>query len=257
MKFQLLPSTVEDGIVTKKQHLSCFVVDDRIAIDAGSLAMSTKQIQKKQIRDVILTHAHIDHIAGLPLFIDDLFASIKKPVEIYATKEVIEVLKRDVFNWDVYPDFASLENDTGAVLRYCPFEPNSEFNVEHLQVKAIGVNHKVPAVGFVVSDGDSKFAFSGDTSEMNGFWNVVNEEDNLNALFIECAFPNRLNELARVSHHLTPSRLKTELFKFSDPDCPIFGINIKPAYYQEVLDELMACEIPNFEILEVGKVYNI
>ena len=74
MKIQLLPSTLDHkGCATARQHLSCFVIDDCVAIDAGSLAMSTTAEQKELIRNVVLTHAHLDHVAGLPLFIDDLF----------------------------------------------------------------------------------------------------------------------------------------------------------------------------------------
>src|SRR5215210_2076785 len=100
MKLQLLPSTFDErGGVSPLQHLSCFIIDDCVAIDAGSLAMSTTPDQKSKIRDIILTHAHLDHIAGLPLFIDDLFATLNRPVRIHAAASVIEVLERDVFNW--------------------------------------------------------------------------------------------------------------------------------------------------------------
>ncbi|MGI8670655.1 MAG: MBL fold metallo-hydrolase [Aridibacter sp.] len=257
MKFQLLPSTFgKNGKASKRQHLSCFIIDDRVAVDAGSLAMAANSVQKKQVRDVILTHAHIDHIAGLPLFIDDLFASIKKPVEIYASKKVIKILEKNIFNWDVYPRFSELENDYGIVLKYYPFQTGEEFDVEHLKVKAIGVNHKVPAVGFVISDGNSKFAITGDTAEMDEFWKIVNNEDNLDALLIECAFPDRLMELAEVSHHLTPQKLEKELKKFKQKDCPIYVKNLKPMYHKEIIKELKALKINNLQILKVGKVYN-
>ena len=256
MKIQLLPSTIENGVVTAKQHLSCFVIDDLVAIDAGSLAMSANEIQRKQIRDVVLTHAHIDHIAGLPLFIDDLFAEIDKPVEVYASQEVIDILERDVFNWDVYPRFSELENDHGAVMKYRPFELGKTFHVEHLEISAVGVNHKVPAVGFTVSDGATKFAISGDTAEMEEFWISINGEKDIDALLIECAFPTRLNDLAQISHHMTPSRLKSELEKFDSKDCPVYVINIKPSYYAEILKELSELNIRNLEILEVGKDYS-
>ncbi len=257
MRVQLLPSTIENGVVTKKQHLSCFVIDDKVAIDAGCLAMSTNQLQKEQIRDVILTHAHIDHVAGLPLFIDDLFATIDKPVELYASEDVIKVLKANIFNWEVYPDFSELDNENGVVLKYCPFVENSEFEVEHLKVKAISVNHKVPTVGFLVSDGKSKFAISGDTSEMDVFWETINDEEDLGALLIECAFPDRLTELAQESHHFTPSRLEKELAKFKHKNCRIYVINIKPMYYDAVRSEILDLELDNLEILTVGKVYDL
>src|SRR5258708_6349649 len=112
MKIQLLPTTFdENGHATAHQHSCCFVVDDCVAIDAGSLAMATNNIQKRKIRDIILTHAHLDHIAGLPLFIDDLFAGLEKPIQIHATSQVIEALKAHIFNWVIYPDFSELKNE--------------------------------------------------------------------------------------------------------------------------------------------------
>ncbi|MDQ3634654.1 MAG: MBL fold metallo-hydrolase [Acidobacteriota bacterium] len=256
MKFQLLPSTFdENGKASQRQHLSCFIIDDFVAIDAGSLGMAANSIQKKQIRDVILTHAHIDHIAGLPLFIDDLFATIKKPLNIHASEKVIEILEKNIFNWEIYPKFSELENDNGIVVKYCPFEIGVEFEVEHLKVKAIGVNHKVPAVGFVISDGNSKLAITGDTAEMDEFWRVVNNENNLNALLIECAFPDNLMELAEISHHLTPQKLKKELKKFKQQGCPVYVKNLKPMYHKEIIKELESLKINNLQILEVNKVY--
>ncbi len=256
MKIQLLPSTFdENGKASPRQHLSCFVIDDCVAVDAGSLAMATSLVQKKQIRDVVLTHAHLDHIAGLPLFIDDLFATLQSPVCVYGTKEVIETLESDIFNWTIYPRFTELENEHGAVMKYQPFEAGKEFAVKHLRFKSLSVNHKVPTVGFIVSDGATTFALSSDTAEMDGFWRNLNAEENLSALLIECAFPNELNELAQVSHHLTPLALQKELAKFNRKECAIYVVNIKPMYRDEVVGQISDLEIENLQILEVGQIY--
>ena len=256
MKFQLLPSTFnEDGTASRRQHLSCFVVDDCVAIDAGSLAMAATTAQKKQIRDVILTHAHLDHIAGLPLFIDDLFATLDEPVCVHCSSEVIATLERDIFNWEIYPRFTELKNEHGAVMRYQPFEADDEFFVRHLRIKSIAVNHKVASVGFVVSDGKTAFALTGDTAEMDGFWQNINAEKNLSALLIECAFPNELEKLSETSHHLTPRRLQRELAKFNRRECAIYVVNIKPMYRDEVVRQIEELKIENLQILEVGQVY--
>jgi len=256
MKLQLLPSTFdENGMASPRQHLSCFIVDDSVAIDAGSLAMAASTVQKKQIRDVVLTHAHLDHIAGLPLFIDDLFATLDVPICVRALPEIIETLERDIFNWEIYPRFSELENVNGAVMKYQPFAIGEEFFVKHLRLKAVAVNHKVSTVGFVISDGQTKFALSGDTAETGEFWQVLNAEENLSALLVECAFPNELEELAHVSHHLTPKTLKRELEKFNRKECSIYVINIKPMYRDEVVRQISELEIENLQVLEVGQVY--
>lgn len=257
MKLQLLPSTFdENGRASSRQHMACFVVDDLIAFDAGSLAIATNANQKKQIRDVILSHAHLDHIAGLPLYIDDLFATIKRPIQIHATREVIEILERDIFNWSIYPRFSELRNDYGVVLEYRPFEVEQVFSVKHLTVKAVNVNHRVPSVGFIVSDGKSGFALTNDTASVNRFWEVINETENLKAVLVECAFPDELSELACNSHHLTPKVLQQELGKLRR-NCPIYVVNIKPMYVEQVSKQIRELEIENLQILEVGKVYEL
>ena len=217
--------------------------------------MGTNQCQKRQIRDVVLTHAHLDHIAGLPLFIDDSFAELEEPVRVYATREVIETLEQNVFNWNIYPRFSELRNDIGSVLEYRAFEIETSFSIKHLSFRAIEVNHKVQTVGFLINDDVSKIALTGDTSEMDRFWRIVNAEKPLAAILIECAFPDELKDLALISHHLTPSILASELKKFENQDCPIYVINIKPAYREKTVKQIEDLKIKNLKILEVGKIY--
>lgn len=258
MKFQLLPSTFDEtGAASRRQHLTCFIVDDCVAVDAGSLAMAASDVQKKNVRDILLTHAHLDHIAGLPLFIDDLFTMLTEPVRIHASRSVIDVLERDIFNWSVYPRFSELSNDVGPVVDYREFVPGTDFLVRHLSVRAIEVNHKVPSTGFVLSDGSTTIALSGDTAEMNGFWDEVNRIGDLSAILIECAFPDELKELADTSHHLTPKRLKRELEKLDHLNCPVYIVNLKPMYREQITRQLDGLKIGNLRVLEVGRVYEL
>lgn len=219
--------------------------------------MASCERQKRQIRDIVLTHAHLDHIAGLPLFVDDLFSTLTEPIRVYATAEVAEVLERDIFNWDVYPRFSELRNDFGAVLEYRLFENGRKFTVKHLTFKSVNVNHKVPTVGFIVSDYKTNFAFSSDTAEMDEFWKTVNDEEKLDALLIECAFPDELENLARESHHLTPKTLQREIAKLRNKNCLIYVINMKPMYRREIVRQIADLKIENLQILEVGKIYNL
>lgn len=256
MKFQLLPSTFDEtGRASTRQHLSCFVIDDLVAIDAGSLAMAATSLQREQIRDVVLTHAHLDHIAGLPLFIDDLFATLEEPVKVHATEKVLKILRKGIFNWDVYPDFTDLENKEGNVLEYREIEDWKTFQVKHLRIKPLKVNHKVPAVGFIISDGNTKIAFSGDTAESDSFWKGVNDEKNVDIMLVECAFPDEMSKIAEDSCHFTPRLLEKEIRKFKH-DCPIYVINIKPMYHEKVVEQIENLNMENLNILEVGKVYN-
>ena len=256
MKVQLLPSTFNNcGAASSSQHLTCFVIDDTVAVDAGSLAMAASPIQQQQVRDIVLTHAHLDHIAGLPLFVDDLFPTLSSPVTVYSTESVIETLERDVFNWSVYPRFSELTNDNGPVLVYRTYRPGDAFSVKHLTFRSIEVNHRVPTTGFLISDDQATIAISGDTAEMDEFWDAVNQAEELSAVLLECAFPDELEELARLSHHLTPTRLKSEMAKCTRTDCRFYVVNLKPMHRETIVEQLGKLNIKNLEPLEVGKIY--
>ncbi len=256
MKVQLLPSTFdENGAASLRQHLMCIIIDDCVAIDAGSLAFACTKTQQEQIRDIVLTHTHLDHIAGLPLFIDDLFSTLTEPIRIHATPVMIEILERDIFNWSIYPRFSELSNDHGAVVEYREIASGSEFSVKHLKLQNVAVNHMVSATGYIISDGNISVGITGDTAETDDIWKAFNMAPNLKAVMVECAFPNELDELASVSHHLTPRGLASELEKFHNIECPVFVINMKPMYRDAIVGQINGYEDPRVTILEVGKVY--
>jgi ribonuclease BN (tRNA processing enzyme) len=256
LKIKLLPSTIDaDGRASPEQRLSCFVVDGRVAIDAGSIAIGLTESERGTVRDVILTHPHMDHIATLPIFVDDLFGSLEEPVRVHATEEVCEMIARDVFNGTVYPPFQDFNNGRTRVMEFVPFRACEEFGVAHLRVKAVPVNHIVPTVGIVITDGATTVAFSGDTAATDEFWRLINDEPRLDALFIESSFPNSLSKLAETSGHLTPAALGEELRKLSHKDLDILAMHLKPSFRLQLIEELAALRVPRLAAMEPGREY--
>jgi len=256
VRIQLLPSTFDaHGVANLEQRLTCFLIDDCVAVDAGSIAIALTNEQRSKVRNIIVTHPHMDHVASLPIFIDDLYPSLQQPMRIYATQEVIELLERDVFNWNVYPRFSDLKNDYGPVMEYVPIPIGKPFNVAHLNVVAVPVNHIVPTVGLVVSDGKRSVAFSSDTSETEEFWKILNEMKDLDALLIEASFPNRLAKLATVSRHFTPATLGQELKKLTHNGMDIMAVHLKATYRDEIIAQLNALNIPKLSVMEPGRIY--
>lgn len=256
MKIQLLPSTIGvEGRATLNQHLTCYLIDDCVAVDAGSIAIALTEGQSHRVHNIIVTHCHMDHIASLPIFIDNLYSSLKEPIRIHATQAVIDSLERDVFNWNVYPRFSGLTNEYGSVMEYLPITMREEFTVAHLRVTAIPVNHIVPTVALLVSDEKATVAFSSDTAETQELWDVINESPQLDALLIEASFPNSMAQLAEVSRHLTPSTLQKELRKLNRTGVDILAVHIKPTYRETVIAELNALGLPGLRVMEPGRTY--
>ncbi len=239
LHIQLLPSSFDDsGRANAAQRLTCFLIDDRVTVDAGSIGIALNEAQRRNVRDVIVTHPHMDHIASLPIFVDDLFGELEQPIRIHATQTVIDLLKRDVFNDNVYPRFDELKNERGPVMEYVAFEIGVEFKVAHLTVTAVPVNHIVPTVGLLVSDGQVTVAFSSDTAETE-----------------EASFPNSMRALAEASKHLTPAMLHDELRKLSHNGMDILAVHLKPAYRETVARELTDLGMSNLSVMEIGRVY--
>jgi cAMP phosphodiesterase len=256
VRIKLLPSTFDkEGHATLEQRLTCFLIDESVAVDAGSIALALSAEQREKVRDIIITHPHMDHIASLPIFIDDLFPTLQRPIRIYATQVVVDLLERDIFNWNVYPRFSELKNDYGPVMEYVPVPIGEEFQVAHLSVTAVPVNHIVPTVGLMVSDGKSTVAFSSDTAETLKFWDMINGAPLLNALMIETSFPDSMAQLAEVSRHFTPASLGRELGKLSHNGLDILAVHIKPAYREMIIEELAALNIAGLGVMEPGKTY--
>jgi ribonuclease BN (tRNA processing enzyme) len=256
LNIQLLPSSFDaSGRATSAQRLTCFLIDERVTVDAGSIGIALTEAQRRKVRDVIITHPHMDHIASLPIYVDDLFAEVEEPIRIHATQEVIDLLKRDVFNDNVYPRFDVLENERGPVMRYVPFATGKEFRIAHLTVTAAPVNHIVPTVGLLISDGKTIVAFSSDTAETEELWTMINRAPRIDALFIEASFPNSMRQLAQASKHLTPEMLSKELGKLNHNGMEILAVHLKPAYRETVAKELKALGIDNLSVMETGRVY--
>jgi ribonuclease BN (tRNA processing enzyme) len=256
VRVQLLPSTFDaNGHATLEQRLTCFLIDSRVAIDAGSIAIALTAQQRADVRDIIVTHPHMDHIASLPIFIDDLYSTLQQPMRVHATPEVIELLEKDVFNWNVYPRFSELQNDYGPVMEYIPIPVGQLFNVAHLTVEAIPVNHIVPTVGLIVTDNQTSIAFSSDTAETDEFWKAVNGIEHLDALLIEASFPNEMSKLAEVSRHFTPASLGQELRKLNHNGMDILAVHLKPTYRDTIIAQLDDLNIPKLSVMEPGKTY--
>ena len=256
MRVKLLPSSYDvEGHVLPVQRLTSYVLDNLLAVDAGSLALGLSEFQRQHLRDIVVTHAHIDHVATLPILIDELFCSLKEPIRIHATGEVVELLERDIFNGMSYPRFSKLCNNFGPVMRYCPLPLGKPLSIAHLTITAVAVNHPVPTVGLSVADQHSTLVFGSDSAETDDIWALANQSPNLKAVLVEASYPNELEALAQRSGHLTPALLKAELKKLHTKDVQILAVGLKPSYRETIMEELSMLGDARISVMDPGKEY--
>ena len=95
-----------------------------------------------------------------------------------------------------------------------------KIKVGDLTVTPVPAEHTVPAVGYHLDSGDASLVFSGDTTVNDRFWPVVKQDRQPAPPDHRMRLSNREEKLARLSKHLCPDMLATELLKL-ERDCEI------------------------------------
>lgn len=235
-----------------RHRTTCFLVDGRLAIDAGALTASLPLDELLKVDDIVLTHSHFDHVKDVPLLADLVVGRRKRPVRIHASRACARTLRESVFNDELWPDFTKIPTLHTPVIEIVPFDPEKPFKAGRYTVSPVPVHHPVESVGFVLSDGKSAIGVSGDTGPTGRFWTRINAEKRLKALLVELSFPNELQWLADVSGHLTPRTLEAELSKLSRNGFPVLLYHLKPAYVAELKRELARLGLPHVRVLRRG-----
>lgn len=120
MKLRILGCS--GGIGGEHLRTTSLLVDDDVLIDAGIGVADLPIADLARIDHVFLTHTHLDHIACLPLMIDSVADRRSKPLTVYGTRPVLNILKAHVLNWLVWPDFAEVPSADNPFMRYQPID---------------------------------------------------------------------------------------------------------------------------------------
>ena len=227
-----------------------FLLNETLLLDAGTVASKLSLSEQGQIRHIILSHLHFDHIKELPTLADNLSEEMSAPIVVAGLTEVLQGLQRHIFNTDVYPDFFSIPTPERPTLTSSYLKPGNVYSFSGVDITPILVNHTVPTTGFIVQDRSAAFVYSGDTYSTDELWHEAKHIPHLTTAFIECSFPNSMIELARMSKHLTPSLLAQELRKLDREDISVYAYHLKPAYKDQILRELHDLHIPGLTALE-------
>jgi ribonuclease BN (tRNA processing enzyme) len=228
--------------------MTSFLVDGQVAIDAGAITRALTIAEQRQVRHVLITHTHMDHTNTLPFLIENSFGSSDQPVSIFCTKRVLAGVRRHLFNNDTWPDFTRIPNHMYPSVRFEEIEIETPFTIDKLaggplEVTAVEVNHVVPTTGLLLRQGRSSVIFTSDTGPTSRIWEVANATEDLAAIITEVSFPNRMQDVADVSLHLTPKTLRAELEKL-ERDVPVYLYHFKPPYIAELREELAAADLP-------------
>lgn len=235
--FTVVPLGVRGGI--DESNLSAYMVapsgsNNYLCFDAGTIhygiekAVANKTFKvpastvlKQYIRGYFISHAHLDHCAGLIINSPD--DSVKT---VYALPSVMSMLQNYYFNGEAWANFG--DAGKGFALHKYHFE-TLQYGIEDsirntaMTVKAFPLSHVNPyeSTAFLVKNSDNYVLYLGDTGadeiensqRLQQLWLQVAsliKKRQLKGLFIEVSFPDEQPQ-NKLFGHLTPGLLMNEM----------------------------------------------
>ena len=254
LQVQLLPTSLGDQ--TQAQPLTTYLVNGTIAIDAGSLGFALSGAELANIQHVVLTHSHVDHTASLPIAIDSAFTHLTRPMRVYGSAPTLAAVRKHLFNDEMWVDFSQFKipGTDQACMEWIEMPPEKPIVLDGVRLLPIPVTHPVPTVGLIVQTESASVLITSDTWKTDAIWTEAAKLPNLKAVFIECSFPNELEELARDSGHLTPRLVAEETAKLGR-HVPIYCVHLKPSMREQLQKELAPYASRGITQAEIGKRY--
>jgi len=282
--FKIVPLGVKGGI--DESNLSAYMVaaagtNNYICLDAGTLhygiekAISNKvfnipagQVLRQYIKGYFISHAHLDHIAGLIINSPDDTAK-----NIYALASCIKTIQANYFTWESWANFAD-EGEAPKLNKYHyqVLTPDSTIAIANtaMTVQAFSLSHSnLISTAFLVQSHNAYILYLGDTGadsiekshNLHNLWVAIApliKNKQLKAIMIETSFPDAQPDKTLFGH-LTPKWLMNEMANLAllTGNKQLNGFNIiithvKPP--QTNIDKLKI-ELNNENLLKLNLIY--
>ena len=222
---------------SKDTRLVSFLVDDVLAVDAGSLVSELTFPEQRQIKAILLSHGHYDHIRAVPAF---AFNNSDRTTKVLATARTLEILSSHLIDGVVYPKFTSEASFLQkATINLVPLELFKSQNVEGHLITALPVRHNLDGVGFQITGGDgSTLFYTGDTGPgLSSVWSKTSPQ----LIVTDLTWPNSLSDAAKDAGHLCPQMLRDELIEFHQVNGylpKVVAVHTSPQHESEIEKEL-------------------
>jgi cAMP phosphodiesterase len=269
--FKVIPLGVGGG--NDESNLSAYALavsgtDAYVCLDAGTLYYGIEravaaqvlsgtvfEVLRDKIKGYLISHPHLDHIAGLILNSPD-----DSPKPIYGLPFCLQAIQETYFNWKSWPNFG--DQGTKPLLnkyRYATVSMQDETPLEgtSMFVRAFPLSHAKPgqSTAFLIRHEENYILYLGDTGadtiegsdSLERLWHAIGPlvaAGKVKAILVEVSFANaRPNQL--LFGHLTPRLLMDEMEKLyqlsgdSLKQCPLVITHVKPdSPHNEIKKEL-------------------
>lgn len=239
-------------------NTTSFLLEKNVLMDAGSVTPVLTLEEQLRIDYIFITHAHLDHVRDIMFLADNLYyAKRKKPLVVCSSRGIIENIHRHLFNGVIWPDFSRIPSVKAPLIKFEVLTPGRKRTLGDWQVRAIGVDHTVETMGFLMESEGKAVLFLGDTGPTDDVWEIAGNTKKLKAIFMETSLPCGMQNIADKTGHLTPGTLAAELKKLKDVKPEIYLHHMKPQYAEAIRREVAALQDKKIHIIDDGQVIGI
>ena len=181
-------------------------------------------VLRERVKAYLITHAHLDHIAGLVLNSPE-----DSRKSILALRPTINDLKRHVFNWRTWPNLGDAGQHPVGLYDYVVLREGVEQPIPgvDMTVEALALSHGgVVSTAFLLQSAGSYALYVGDTGpdavenskKLRHLWArtvPLVRAGKLRGMFLEVSYPNERPDDGLFGH-LTPAWLFRELHRLAD-----------------------------------------
>jgi ribonuclease BN (tRNA processing enzyme) len=168
-----------------------------LIFDAGSSFYRVPDYLQTDEVQIVLSHAHLDHICGLTYFLPSLLSKRVKSAKVYGDQKTLSAVRTHLFSEEVFPILPSYE--------FVELPESLEVG-QGGRVTHIPQEHPGTSLGFRVDWSHRSFAYLTDTHCDGSAEEFVQGVD---VLIHESNFSDGHEELAKKTGHSTPSLVAT------------------------------------------------
>lgn len=162
-------------------------------LDAGSGLFRALPLIQRDTLDILLSHAHLDHVFGLTFVLDILAKTQLKKIRVYGEAQKLDAVRQHLFAELLFPVVPPIE--------WLAIEGQSaEFKLGDATIKWFPLEHPGGSIGYRIEWPTVSLAYVTDTTSRldSPYWQAVKGVD---WLVHECNFTDEEQEFAEMTGH--------------------------------------------------------
>ncbi len=179
---------------SETRHTSClFIPEAGLMLDAGSGLFRASPLIQRDTLDILLSHAHLDHVFGLTFLLDIVATTRLTKIRVHGERKKLEAIQSHLFAELLFPVLPPIE--------WLPVEAQSaHLEVAGARVRWFPLEHPGGSIGYRLDWPTVSIAYVTDTTSRadSPYWK---ELEGVDWLVHECNFTDDEQDFAVLTGH--------------------------------------------------------